>query len=226
MVALRYLSHRLVGTVRRACRRRGPGRSVAGRRRIGRGLVVGAHAGADRADGHGHSGSDSDAPRNPAQLSGAGAHPLLLRKIRPEIRQYFIESDQDEEPFSREDRSIVYQRSKSEEAARPFGTKKSVYEGGYAWMTHSIVPTHLSEQDFRVRIGGPDCAQPYDASLYNVSAMSFGSLSGAAIEAINKGAARGRVRAGHGRGRDQQISPQRRRSDLGNRIRLFRLPHR
>ena len=116
---------------------------------------------------------------------------FFFEKIRPEIRQYFIESDHDEEPFSREDRSIVYQRAKSEEAARPFGTKKAVYEGGYAWMTHSIVPTHLDRHDFRVRIGGPDCAQPYDASLYNVSAMSFGSLSGAAIEAINKGAARG-----------------------------------
>ena len=116
---------------------------------------------------------------------------FFFEKIRPEIRQYFIESDQDEEPFSREDRSIVYQRAKDEEGARPFGTKKKVYEGGYSWMTHSIAPTHLDRRDFRVRVGGPDCKQPYDASLYNVSAMSFGSLSGAAIEAINKGAKMG-----------------------------------
>ena len=113
---------------------------------------------------------------------------FFFEKIRPEIRQYFLESDQDEEPFSREDRSIVYQRSKNQEGARPFGTKQSVYEGGYSWMTHSIVPTHLDRHQFRVRIGGPDCKKPYDASLYNISAMSFGSLSGAAIEALNKGA--------------------------------------
>ncbi len=115
----------------------------------------------------------------------------FFERIRPEIRQYLLESDQDEEPFSREDRSIVYQRSKDEEAARPFGTKQKVYQGGYAWMTHSISPSHLSRHDFRVKIGGPDCAQPYEASLYNISAMSFGSLSGAAISALNKGAKAG-----------------------------------
>lgn len=116
---------------------------------------------------------------------------FFFEKIRPEIRQYLLESDQDEEPFSREDRSIVYQRSKDEEGARPFGTKKAIYDGGYAWMTHSIAPTHLDRHDFRVRIGGRECRQPYDASLLNISAMSFGSLSGAAIEAMNKGAAAG-----------------------------------
>ncbi|MBJ3763050.1 FMN-binding glutamate synthase family protein [Maribius pontilimi] len=116
---------------------------------------------------------------------------FFFEKIRPEIRQYFLEGDQDEEPFSREDRSIVYQRAKNEEAARPFGTKERVYEGGYAWMTHSIAPTHLDRHDFRVTIGGPDCKQPYEASLYNISAMSFGSLSAAAISALNKGAKAG-----------------------------------
>ncbi|WP_370450573.1 FMN-binding glutamate synthase family protein [Palleronia sediminis] len=116
---------------------------------------------------------------------------FLFEKIRPEIRQYLIESDQDEEPFSREDRSIVYQRAKNQEGARPFGTKKAVYQGGYSWMTHSITPTHLDRHDFRVRIGGPDCAKPYDASLYNISAMSFGSLSGNAIKALNIGAKKG-----------------------------------
>ncbi|SHI38749.1 Glutamate synthase domain-containing protein 2 [Palleronia salina] len=116
---------------------------------------------------------------------------FFFEKIRPEIRQYFIESDHDEEPFSREDRSIVYQRAKNEEAARPFGTKQKVYEGGYGWMTHSIVPTHLDRHDFRVSIGGLDCKKPYDASLYNISAMSFGSLSAAAIRALNMGAKAG-----------------------------------
>ncbi len=116
---------------------------------------------------------------------------FFFEKIRPEIRQYLIESDQDEEPFSREDRSIVYQRAKNQEGARPFGTKKSVYDGGYVWMTHSISPTNIKGHDFRVRVGGTDCLQPYDCSLYNISAMSFGSLSGAAIEAMNKGAKMG-----------------------------------
>lgn len=113
---------------------------------------------------------------------------FLMESIRPEIRQYLIESDQDEEPFSREARSIVYQRAKNEEAARPFGTKKHVYQGGYDWMTHSITPTHLETHDFRVKIGGPDCKQPYEASLYNISAMSYGALSANAIMALNKGA--------------------------------------
>ncbi|WOI54912.1 FMN-binding glutamate synthase family protein [Palleronia sp. LCG004] len=115
----------------------------------------------------------------------------FFERIRPEIRQYLLESDQDEEPFSREDRSIIYQRAKGEESARPFGTKQKVYQGGYAWMTHSIMPRHLDRHDFRVTIGGPDCRQPYDASLYNISAMSFGSLSANAIMALNKGAKAG-----------------------------------
>ncbi|MEO1577588.1 MAG: FMN-binding glutamate synthase family protein [Pseudomonadota bacterium] len=116
---------------------------------------------------------------------------FLLEEIRPEIRQYLIESDQDESPFSREERSLVYQRAKGVEDKRPFGTQQKIYEAGYAWLTHSIVPTHLEIGDFRVRIGGPDCKQPYDASLYNISAMSFGSLSANAILALNKGAKMG-----------------------------------
>lgn len=113
---------------------------------------------------------------------------FLLEEIRPEIRQYLIEGDQDESPFSREERSLVYQRAKGVEDKRPFGTQQKIYEAGYAWLTHSITPTHLEIGDFRVRIGGPDCKQPYDASLYNISAMSFGSLSANAISALNKGA--------------------------------------
>ncbi len=116
---------------------------------------------------------------------------FLFEGIRPEIRQYLIESDQDEEPFSRDDRSIVYQRAKGVEDKRPFGTRERVYDAGYAWLTHSIQPKHLENCDFRVTIGGPDCAQPYDASLYNISAMSFGALSSRAILALNQGAAAG-----------------------------------
>lgn len=113
---------------------------------------------------------------------------FLFEGIRPEIRQYLIESDQDEEPFSRDARSLVYQRAKGEEDKRPFGTRMRVYDAGYSWVTHSVAPKHIEDCDFRVRIGGPDCAQPYDASLYNISAMSFGSLSAQAIEALNTGA--------------------------------------
>ncbi|MBV1869019.1 MAG: FMN-binding glutamate synthase family protein [Marinosulfonomonas sp.] len=116
---------------------------------------------------------------------------FLFEGIRPEIRQYLIESDQDEEPFSRDDRSIVYQRAKGVEDKRPFGTRENVYAPGYAWLTHSIQPVHITNSDFRVMIGGKDCKQPYSASLYNISAMSFGALSGNAISALNKGAKAG-----------------------------------
>lgn len=112
----------------------------------------------------------------------------LFEGIRPEIRQYLIESDQDEEPFSREARSIVYQRAKGVEDKRPFGTRQRVYDAGYSWLTHSVVGTHPESWDFRVTVGGRQCAKPYSHSLYNVSAMSFGALSANAIMALNKGA--------------------------------------
>lgn len=116
---------------------------------------------------------------------------FLFEGIRPEIRQYLIESDQDEDPFSREERSIVYQRAKGQEGLRPFGTRHHVYAAGYQWMTHSISPKPVNGHDFRVTIGGPDCRQPYSASIYNISAMSFGSLSANAIAALNHGARMG-----------------------------------
>ncbi len=116
---------------------------------------------------------------------------FLFEGIRPEIRQYLIESDQDEEPFSREERSIVYQRAKGVEDKRPFGSRKEVYQTGYAWLNHSLQPKQLDSWDWRVTIGGPDCAKPYSASLYNISALSFGSLSGNAILALNTGAKMG-----------------------------------
>ncbi|NNL18471.1 MAG: FMN-binding glutamate synthase family protein [Boseongicola sp.] len=113
---------------------------------------------------------------------------FIFEGIRPEIRQYLIESDQDEEPFSRDERSLIYQRAKGVEDKRPFGTRQRVYDAGYQWVTHSMVPQKLEEHDFRVKIGGPNCKQPYEASLYNVSAMSFGALSANAILALNEGA--------------------------------------
>ncbi|WP_323005773.1 FMN-binding glutamate synthase family protein [Pseudorhodobacter sp.] len=112
----------------------------------------------------------------------------LMESIRPEIRQYLLESDRDEEPFSRETRSLVYQRAKGVEDKKPFGTSERVYDSGYAWVTHSINPKHITNSDFRVRIGGKNCLQPYDASIYNISAMSFGALSANAIKALNAGA--------------------------------------
>jgi glutamate synthase domain-containing protein 2 len=116
---------------------------------------------------------------------------FMLEAIRPEIRQYLIEGDRDEEPFSREARSLVYQRAKGVEDKRPFGTAENVYQSGFAWVTHSVAAKHIEKTDFRVRIGGPDCRQPYDASLYNISAMSFGALSANAILALNRGAKMG-----------------------------------
>ena len=116
---------------------------------------------------------------------------FFFEGIRPEIRQYLIESDQDEEPFSRDDRSLVYQRAKGQEDARPFGTRMRVYDAGYSWVTHSVQPIHITNTDFRVRIGNDACKQPYDASIYNISAMSFGSLSANAISALNTGAKMG-----------------------------------
>ncbi|WP_413717986.1 FMN-binding glutamate synthase family protein [Silicimonas sp. MF1-12-2] len=116
---------------------------------------------------------------------------FMFEGIRPEIRQYLIESDQDEEPFSRDKRSIVYQRAKGVEDERPFGTRQRVYDSGYEWITHSASPKHIEDHDFRIRIGGPDCEKPYDASIYNISAMSFGALSVNAILALNKGARKG-----------------------------------
>lgn len=116
---------------------------------------------------------------------------FMLESFRPEIRQYMIEGDDDELPFSRQQRALVYQRAKGEEDKRPFGTIENVYSSGYAWLTHSAAPLQITDTDFRVTIGGPDCKQPYSSSLLNISAMSFGSLSANAILALNKGAAKG-----------------------------------
>jgi len=116
---------------------------------------------------------------------------FMLEKIRPEIRQYFLESDTEATPFSRSQRSLVYARAKNDTDKRPFGTQLDVQGDGYEWINHSMVPTHLSTHDFRVRIGGPACTQPYDASIFNISAMSFGALSANAIQALNAGAQRG-----------------------------------
>jgi len=108
--------------------------------------------------------------------------------IRPEINQYFVESNTDGAPFSREERSIVYQRAKGLMDTIPFGTLKDVYETGYEWVNHSLNPKHVDPDSLRITIGGPQCKKPYSASILNISAMSFGSLSKNAVMSLNKGA--------------------------------------
>lgn len=116
-----------------------------------------------------------------------------METLRPAIQQYFIENDLNGRPFSRRNRSLIYQRAKQEKETVPFGTQVDVYDEGYEWMVHSAYPNDpegLIEHP-RVKVGGKDCKHPYDLSLYNVSAMSYGSLSGNAVEALNKGAKKG-----------------------------------
>src|SRR3954453_22383833 len=113
---------------------------------------------------------------------------FLLEEIRPEMRQYFFESEKDGMPFSRDTRALVYQRAKMVLDKRPFGTQEDVYREGYEWIHHSVAPKVGGDYQFRVTIGGPDCTRPYSASVFNISAMSFGALSPNAIRALNGGA--------------------------------------
>jgi glutamate synthase domain-containing protein 2 len=110
--------------------------------------------------------------------------------MRPKVQQYFVESDTQGAPYSRISRTVVYQRAKKVNDSVPFGTQLNVYETGYEWLNHSISPLPLDKGDHdpRVVVGGPDCKQPYKASILNISAMSFGSLSKNAIMALNGGA--------------------------------------
>ncbi len=114
-----------------------------------------------------------------------------LEGVRPEVQQYFIESNVDAYPVEREFRSVVYQRAKGDLETQPFGTQRDVYQIGYEWAEHSIAAVEPSGEVPRVSVGGPDCNRPYSASLLNVSAMSFGSLSGRAVMALNRAAKEG-----------------------------------
>ncbi|CAN5121140.1 FMN-binding glutamate synthase family protein [soil metagenome] len=116
---------------------------------------------------------------------------FLMEAIRPEIRQYFVESNTEATPFDRETRDMVYQRAKGTKGDEPFGTLRDVNALGYEFLRHSLRAKCAVDIAPRVRLGGPDCTQPYDIALLNVSAMSFGALSATAIEALNGGAARG-----------------------------------
>lgn len=115
----------------------------------------------------------------------------IMEEVRPEIQQYFVESNINGTPFSREMRSVVYQRAKGELDTQPFGTQRDVDEVGYEWLQHSMVPKSVAACESRVIIGGDECTQRYESSHLNISAMSFGSLSCNAIEALNLGAQRG-----------------------------------
>ena len=113
---------------------------------------------------------------------------FILEAIRPEIRQYFFEDEKDGLPFSRDKRSVVYQRAKLQLDVRPFGTTYNVYQPGFEWVNHSMAPTTPQKEPFRITVGGPQCTKPYSASVFNISAMSFGSLSANAIRGLYGGA--------------------------------------
>ncbi len=125
----------------------------------------------------------------------------VLESIRPEIMQYFVETDTEGRPLNRIFRSMVYQRAKKANDTAPFGTQMNVYRAGYEWMDHSMYAINKEITEFpRVKIGGKDCKQPYNASLLNISAMSFGSLSKNAVMAMNKGAKLGNFAQNTGEG--------------------------
>ncbi|MDO8909207.1 MAG: FMN-binding glutamate synthase family protein [Pseudohongiella sp.] len=113
---------------------------------------------------------------------------FMLEGIRPEIRQYFIADNQEEAPFNRETRDLIYRRAKRLDDTLPFGTERDITADGYLCIFHSINARHIDPDSSRVLIGGPHCTQPYLASLLNISGMSFGALSNNAISALNKGA--------------------------------------
>lgn len=124
----------------------------------------------------------------------------LFEEIRPEINQYFVESNTEGKPFSREQRSLVYQRSKKQVDTIPFGSQQDFYVEGYEFINHSLYPTHVDLKSLRTTIGGEECTKPYSASILNISAMSFGSLSQQAILALNGGAKDGEFAHNSGEG--------------------------
>ncbi len=115
----------------------------------------------------------------------------LLEMVSPELHQYFVESDTDGKPINRNHRTYIYERAKEQTQTHPFGTELDVYSDNYNWMQHSIYPATKMQSPPRIEIGGKDCQQPYSASLFNISAMSFGALSKNAIQALNLGAKAG-----------------------------------
>ncbi|MCC4309288.1 FMN-binding glutamate synthase family protein [Alcanivorax marinus] len=128
--------------------------------------------------------------------------------LRPFLRQYIVENDREGRPYNRDMRSLIYQRAKDQVDVKPFGSDLDAYDAEFQVLAHSMAPRRKPDADFRVRVGGEACSQPYEAALLNVSAMSFGSLSAPAIEALNLGARRGGFYHDTGEG---GISPYHRR---------------
>jgi len=115
----------------------------------------------------------------------------IFEELRPYLRQYIVEGERDGRPIERASRSVVYARAKGQEDAVPFGTQLDVNSSEYEFITQSMAPSAVRPDDPRIAVGGPDCTKPYSASIFNISAMSFGSLSANAIEALNLGAKQG-----------------------------------
>lgn len=115
----------------------------------------------------------------------------LFEFVRPEIQQYFVATNQSGRPFSREVRSVIYQRAKDVIDTLPFGTQQDIDKPFYNFALHSLAPKKVDDKELRHTIGGPDCTKPYSASRLNISAMSFGALSFTAIETLNWGAQMG-----------------------------------
>ncbi|WP_274427034.1 glutamate synthase-related protein [Chelativorans sp. YIM 93263] len=139
---------------------------------------------------------------------GAGWARYFFRTLRPFLRSYIVEGGQEGRPFNQDQRNLVYERARNQEDDHPFGTELDVYSSEFRWITHSIAPVEPATEDPRVTIGGPDCKQPYDSSILNISAMSFGSLSARAIESLNAGARIGNFAHDTGEG---SISPYHRK---------------
>jgi len=128
---------------------------------------------------------------------------FLLEDVGPELRQYVVENNTEGRPFNRDSRSLMYQRSKGILDKKPFGTELDVYQEGHGWITHSLAPREPvadSGESLRLRFGGPDSTQPYSASIFNISAMSFGAISGHGIRALNVGAKMGNFAHNTGEG--------------------------
>ena len=115
----------------------------------------------------------------------------IMEELRPFFRAYIVESETEGRPFNHEERALVYRRAKGVSSVEPFGSHVDFDRAGYEWLNPSIAAKEPDLSGLRVLVGGPDCRQPYSASVYNISAMSFGSLGAAAIEALNRGAAKG-----------------------------------
>jgi len=128
----------------------------------------------------------------------------ILESVRPEIQQYFIETNKDGMPFSRETRSVIYQRAKEQLDTLAFGSQIDMNEPGYEWINHSLAPKKILKEEPKVLIGGATCSQPYLCSRFNIAGMSYGALSSNAVLALNKGAQMGGFAHNTGEG---SISP-------------------